>query len=107
MHGAQPPRSLRLNCGCWRRYNPKWPSARDVSRERFYNYLGWLQLAAYECVFVHLWASGKLSYHRGFFTDEAGDEPGGFSAQLTAYHVLQIILVPCASPPPELCKSRG
>ena len=80
-----------------------WPSARDVSRERFYNYLGWLQLAAYECVFVHLWASGELSYHRGFFTDEAGE----FSAQLTAYHVLQIILVPCASPPPELRKSRG
>ena len=26
--------------------NPKWPSARDVSRERFYNYLGWLQKSA-------------------------------------------------------------
>eukprot|EP01046_Picozoa_sp_COSAG06_P024929 COSAG06_NODE_2062_length_7696_cov_1217.164407_8_plen_29_part_01 len=24
------------------KYNPKWPSAKDISRERFYNYLGWL-----------------------------------------------------------------
>jgi sterol desaturase/sphingolipid hydroxylase (fatty acid hydroxylase superfamily) len=73
------------------KYNPKWPTADDVSRERFYNYCGWLQLAAYECIFVHLWASGTLDYHRSFFS-----EPGstGLSLQLTLYHLLHIIIVP-------------
>ena len=50
------------------KYNPKWPSRQDISRERLYTYLGWLVAAGYECVFVHYWASGKLPFNRGFFT---------------------------------------
>jgi len=73
------------------KYNPKWPSAKDISRERFYNYLGWLQLAAYECVFVHLWASGALDYHRSFFSEPGSSE---LSIKLTLYHLLHIVIVP-------------
>ena len=72
------------------KYNPKWPTAEDVSRERFYNYLGWLCCAAYEIVFIHLWASGALSYNAGFFTGAGGS----FDARLTGYHLLHIALVP-------------
>jgi sterol desaturase/sphingolipid hydroxylase (fatty acid hydroxylase superfamily) len=72
------------------KYNPKWPTAKDISRERFYNYLGWLQCAAYEVVLVHLWASGALGYCSSFFRDEAG----ALDLQLTAYNVLHIALVP-------------
>lgn len=73
------------------KYNPKWPSQADVSREQLYSYLGWLQLSAYEAVFVYLWASGSLSYNKNFFADE---RTGELSAYVAAYHALHIVMVP-------------
>ena len=55
------------------KYNPKWPSQDDTRREKIYNYLGWIQCAAFECIFVHLWGSGALAYHDGFFTTRTAD----------------------------------
>ena len=37
-----------------------WPSARDVSRERFYNYLGWLQKSA-----LRTWSAAARRRRRG------------------------------------------
>lgn len=43
-------------------------SSGQLQREVFLTTLGWLQSAAFQCVIMHLWASGKLPYYADFWS---------------------------------------
>eukprot|EP00239_Pterosperma_sp_CCMP1384_P001244 CAMPEP_0197847882 /NCGR_PEP_ID=MMETSP1438-20131217/7399_1 /TAXON_ID=1461541 /ORGANISM="Pterosperma sp., Strain CCMP1384" /LENGTH=337 /DNA_ID=CAMNT_0043459945 /DNA_START=47 /DNA_END=1060 /DNA_ORIENTATION=- len=48
-----------------------WSSTGNLQREVLFTTLGWLQSSALQCLFMHLWATGRLPYHDVFF--KSGD----------------------------------
>lgn len=46
-------------------------STGQLEREVLYTTLGWLQSAAFQCVMMHLWASGRLPYYTDFWAHPA------------------------------------
>ena len=48
-----------------------WSTSGHLQREILFTTLGWIQSAGFQCVMMHLWASGKLPFYSNFWSAPA------------------------------------
>ena len=78
------------------KYNPVWPGAAILAHEKLNNRLGWVQMAVWEIMFVHCWATGRLAYVGSFWGTDAAElqKLGTTQTAVILHSILSVAIIP-------------